>query len=260
MFQRFVVAACLALLVLAFAGAPASAQTVKPGIDLWISQDGTMMDFSSRANALPSGFFGCAEKFRGTIRLQGEPLKGEPSLHGADTIIARLDAVDLKQGSGSTRIQIQALSLKSDGWVDPCGNKWNVRVTLPKGEQKVGAMTIRQTDEEGGSFTSDFVVTGAVTFTNEEGETLGPISNSVSLGTNTGTWTRDGGDRAVSIAGSVSVDTDGDGSFDATLPGTSEGFHAGWTLEKGQLVAVPIQHTGPHPVLVPDLVNPIPGF
>lgn len=250
MFKRSILGMSIVALALVAASAPAHAGTaVQPGVDLWISQNGTLVDFSSSGNALPFNFFGCGDQFSGTISLSGRPITATPGITPTDTVIRRFNTVP--NPTGSTPIQIQALCAGNNNWVDPCGNSWNVSVRLAQGvTQPFGSMTITHTSNLGGVFSSSFSVVGEVTWTDSFGNTLGPVTNSVTLNTTNACWSHTGGPGAITATSPLTIDANCDGALDTTLPGTSN-FFPGWCPPSGgsgNPTYTPVQHDGPHPV------------
>lgn len=248
MFKRSILG--MTLVALALVVAPAfGATAVQPGVDLWVSQSGTLVDFSTSGNALPYNFFGCGDQFTGTISLTGRPIAATPGINPTDTIIQRLNTVP--NPTGTTSVQVKALCLGNNAWTDPCGQTWNVSVRLAQGvTQPTGSMTITHTNNWGGVFSSNFSVLGEVTWTDSNGNTLGPVSNSVRLSTSNGCWSHTGGTGAITATSPLTVDANCDGALDTNLPGTSN-FFPGWcppSTSGGNPTWSPIQHNGPHPV------------
>jgi hypothetical protein len=243
------VALATALLLVAFAAvAPVSAQlTVLKGVDLFVSQSGTMVDFSD--NPLPTNFFGCGEKFAGTIALSGKPILADKQIGNADTIIQRLNDIPLVGGSGSGSIRVAALCLKNNTWTDPCGHSWKVSVRLDQAAtQPAGTINITQTSATGGTFGSSMTVLGEVSWS-DGFTTLGPVADSVNLTSTGGCWSTSPGTGGLTVSNPLTVDSNCDGTLDKTLPGTSN-FHPGWCPGTGTTPPTwtPIPHSGPHPV------------
>lgn len=225
----------------------ASAQNLRAGLDLFTSQQGTAVDFSN--NPIPGGFFpGCGLGFNGSISLTGAPIAASQNLGRTDTIVARLNpTVFNTSGVGAAQPQIKALCLKNNAWIDPCGQTWKVSVRLdPAATQPIGAMAIRRTGPQGGTFGSSFSVLGEVSFT--DGVTnLGPVSDSILLKTTSACWSYTPGTPSITVTGPVTVDADCDGTPETVLPGTSN-FHAGWCPGPAGPTWTPVTHDGPHPV------------
>lgn len=228
-------------LVLALTALPASAQSVAPGLDVFKTSQGAAVDVS-----LPPGFFpGCGAGFSGQISLTGAPIAASKNLGQTDTIVSRLDnTVFDGSGNGSTRLQITALCLKNNAWTDPCGDTWKVSVRLdPFATQPEGGMAIHRSGASGGTFAASFTVLGEVSFTDGTTE-LGPVSDSITLTTQSACWAYNPGTPHVVVTGPVTVDTDCEGTPDTVLANGTSNFHAGWCGG----TATPVVHDGPHPV------------
>jgi hypothetical protein len=243
----------LAALALA---APASAEVLGIGIDVWTTPDdgSAYVDFTD--NPIAADYFcGGSQQFAQRIILKGSPIATSPSraLGSTDTIVKRLDNVDLGGGSGSTRIQVQAISFvnKSPISVPGCSDTFSAQVTL-NGTAPVGNMTIRRTTASGGTFDSNFSVPGKITFTNNR--TLEqfkvPVTETVTLQTSGAPWAETVGSGGISYPNPVSIDIDGNGSPDVETPGTTAGFAPGW-WDPCSVTPCPapkkVDHNGPHP-------------
>jgi hypothetical protein len=229
------------LVACALAG-PADAQlTIQRGVDLFSSQAGTLVDFSK--DPLPTNFFGCGEKFSGTISFVGRPILADKPIGNTDTIIQRPNNIPLVGGVGSGAIRIVALSLRNAAWTDPCGRTWKVTARLDQAAaQPGGTITITQTSATGGTFSSSMTVLGEVSWT-DGAATLGPVANAVTLASNGSCWATSPGAGGLTVTAPLTVDSDGDGVLDRQLLGTSN-FHPGWCGPNW----TPIPHDGPHPV------------
>jgi hypothetical protein len=211
-------------------------RTVTNGIDLWRTPgDGTTFaDFSKES--IPAGFF-CnkSEAFNGRIIFKGVPIAtGQPGVLGAtDTVVQRLDnAAFNKRGVATTRIQIRAMQFESVAPVKTACGLYKAYVRLD-GDQPVTTMRIVRDNEKGGRFFAPISVNIKMTFepvgraTTEALEIrkalrFPPAQNAV--------WSTN---RRVNpaLGGFVKVDTDGDGTPDTFLPGTSS-FAAGRAVQQ----------------------------
>ncbi len=218
-------------LILALCALPAFATDVYQGLDLLWSQSGTAIDFSD--NPLPANFFpGCGLPFAGLIPVQGVRIVADKNLGNTDTVLARLN--DVPGGDGVTQLLILTVCLKKDGWVDPCGQSWDVTVRLAPGGQQ---MTYLQMTA-GGVFDAWVSVNGEVTFTDPiNGDVLTAIDY-IDLITYGAGWSTTPGPMSVTVAGPVNLDTDCDGTLDLYVPFGTSNFHPTGL----------VNHSGPHPV------------
>lgn len=226
----FFVGALLALsLTLPATAAP---DIVYSGIDVWTTRgDGrTFTDF--KFEPIPAGFF-CANSapFEGRITFQGVPIAtGEGyELKRTDTIVHRLDdAMFDKRGRAATRIQVRALSLASMAPIQTSCGQFNVKTVLD-GEQPVTRMRIFRENEKGGFFIAPLALTVKLLFTPVNRPNARPLVLKQNVRFNNNTpqpWSGEAGGRAFVHETPVKVDTDGDGTPDTSLPGTSN-FAAG---------------------------------
>jgi hypothetical protein len=212
---------------------PLAAQvTLQRGVDAFTTAaDGrTYYDFIK--NPLPAGFFCEGSKaFTGRVALKGLPLATESPLQlgNADTVIERLDdaALDAK-GTAATRLRFRALSLVSIHPIKTACGDFHLYVSLD-GQQRVTKMSIRRTEEGGGTFTAPLAVNARMRFVPV---TPGPkAARTLELA---GSFTFPPASEPWSFAqgamnkrsGAVLVDTDGDQAPDTLLPSTSN-FIAG---------------------------------
>ncbi|MEM9554466.1 MAG: hypothetical protein AAGC60_09415 [Acidobacteriota bacterium] len=263
----------VAAVLLAWAAMPAfGADVIRNGVDLWRTPAGySYLDFSD--NPVPAGFFcSYSEPFTGRVVWTGVPLATQPkdSLNGTDTIVQRLDdAVFDDQGVAITRLRVRALSMAS---VEPiqteCGS-FHVAARLDDGEQPTTEMRIIRAREGGGTFTSELELNVRLTFTPVKGGTPLELTQTTYLpGSSLGAWSTeplrsdDEMDRAFhkAVRGFVTVDTNGDGLTDLTLPGVSNFYASGRAEVEGIGVdstfgaCVP-QHDSPTPTFpTPDLI------
>jgi hypothetical protein len=207
---------------------------IQRGIDIFTtSADGrTFYDFSY--NPIPADFFCRGSKvFTGRVAFKGLPLTtGTPGqLWGADTVVERLDdAVFKDNGVAETRIQFRALSLVSVAPVKTACGAFHVYISLG-GKQRVTTMSILRTQEGGGTFTAPLAVDVRMTFIpvkkparNKDARKL-ELTESFTFPASSLPWSLVTSAMTKSI-GPVFVDTDGDLTPDALLPGIAN-FSAG---------------------------------
>jgi hypothetical protein len=218
------------IVVLALAmSVPANAaeRAVNRGIDLWwTSGDGrTFIDF--KVDPIPAGFF-CAlsEPFTGRIVWQGAPIAtGEPGALGkTDTIIERLDdAVFDRRGRAATRIQVRALSFVSTAPIKTSCGLFQAKAVLD-GVQPVTRMRLVRTYEKGGFYVAPLELNVKLLFTPVRNPNARPLvlKHNVRFNENPRVpWVMNRPEGQIVHEAFVKVDTDGDGTPDATLPGTS---------------------------------------
>jgi hypothetical protein len=221
----------LAALVLSFLlGLPplAAAPVIQRGIDVFTTPaDGrTYYDFA--LSPIPAGFF-CArsQAFAGRVALKGLPLvtAAPGQLLNGDTIVERLDdAAFNAKSTAVTRIQVRALSLVSIAPIKTACGAFHVYVSLG-GEQRVTAMSIHRTHENGGSFIAPLAVDTRMTFipvkrARSRGARNLELAGSLTFPPRPLPWSLTASARP-KASGPVVVDTDGDLTADTVLPGTS---------------------------------------
>ena len=221
----------LAALVLSFLpGLPplAAAPVIQRGIDVFTTPaDGrTYYDFA--LSPIPAGFFCARSKaFAGRVTLKGLPLvtAAPGQLRDGDTIVERLDdAAFNAEGTAVTRIQFRALSLASIAPIKTACGAFHVYVSLG-GEQRVTAMSIHRTHENGGSFVAPLAVDTRMTFipvkrARSRGARKVELTGSLTFPPRPLPWSLTASARTKG-SGPVIVDTDGDLTADTVLPGTS---------------------------------------
>jgi hypothetical protein len=216
------------LAFLALGTLPALADSIiYSGIDTWRTPDdgNSFTDYSS--DPLPAGFF-CAgsQPFTGRVEYKGVPLAtGRPGALGqTDTIVHRLDNAELNaRGVATTRIQVRALSMVNRAPIQTDCGAFNVKVSLD-GRQPMTVMKIFRDGEEGGRFLAPLMLRVKLTFTPVGNNAAAPLvaRRLVRLDADPrATWTSDESKRSVHQIGWINVDTDGDGTPDTYLPGTS---------------------------------------
>jgi hypothetical protein len=208
-----------------------AAPVIQRGIDTFTTAgDGsTLSDFSY--HPIPAGFFCKGSKaFTGRVALKGLPLTTRPQgqLSGADTVVERLDdaAFDDK-GVAVTRVRLRALSLVSIAPIKTACGAFHVYVSLA-GKQRVTTMNIVRTQEGGGDFAAPLAVDARVTFipvkpARDKAARKLELTMNFTFPATPLPWSLAASTKRV---GPVVVDTDGDLTPDALLPGTSN-FLAG---------------------------------
>lgn len=221
-------------LVLALAvPAVAADRVIANGIDLWKTPgDGTSFaDFSQQP--IPAGFF-CpgSPPFTGRIITKGIPIvTNQPGgLGGADTIVQRLDNARFsKRGLATTRIQMRAMQFEGLTPIKTACGVFKAFVQLD-GEQPVTTMQIVRDNEKGGRFSAPISVNVRFLFKPVDQVTTEVWELRQEVRFPPARFQRWSDDRELSgapvVNGSVKVDTDGDGTPDTFLPGTSN-FLAG---------------------------------
>jgi hypothetical protein len=233
--NRRVFLAALAVLLLAGASPLIADTVIHRGVDVFTTTaDGkTYYDFAQ--NPIPAGFF-CKSSaaFTGRMTFKGLPLEtGAPGqLHGADTVIERLDdAAFDATGTAVTRIQLRALSLVSSAPLKTACGSFHVYVTLA-GKQRETTMRIYRTSEGGGKFLAPLAVDARLSFfpvKPERGKSARKLElvGSFTFPASPIPWSTTGRADAKRI-GSVLVDTNGDLVPDTLVFGSSN-FAPGWT-------------------------------
>lgn len=206
--------------------------TIQRGVDIFTTlADGkTYYDFAR--SPIPSGFF-CegSQAFTGRVALKGLPLATETpgQLWNSDTVIERLDDVVLNdKGMATTRIRFRALSLVSIAPLKTTCGDFHVYVSLG-GKQRVTKMSIRRTEEGGGTFTAPLAVNARMTFVpvhpGQKAARNLELAGSFTFPATPKPWGLADGTMAKRIGAAV-VDTNGDQTPDTLLPGMSN-FLAG---------------------------------
>lgn len=224
--------ACLVALLLVCGAVSVSADIViHRGIDAFTTtNDGsTRSTFSD--NPIPAGFF-CkgSAPFAGDIPLKGLPLvtaeKGQ--LHGADTLVERLDDVTFdRNGLGVTRVKMAALSFVSIEPLQTSCGAFHVYVSL-NGAQRTTTMHVFLEHEHGGSFVAPLAVDAKIRFVPVDGHATSPLelTGKFNFNAERKLWALPSG-RWPGEIGEVVVDTDGDGRPDRAFAGTAN-FAAGY--------------------------------
>jgi hypothetical protein len=175
----------------------------------------TFYDFAQ--SPIPAGFF-CKSSavFTGRVAFKGLPLEtGAPGqLHGADTVIERLDdAVFDSTGTAVTRIQFRALSMVSIAPLKTACGSFHVYVTLA-GKQRETTMRIVRTSEDGGHFLAPLAVDVHLSFipvkpSRDKAARKLDLTGRFTFPASPIPWSTTGG-AATKRVGTVLVDTNGD--------------------------------------------------
>ncbi|MEA2602641.1 MAG: hypothetical protein QOF89_3633 [Acidobacteriota bacterium] len=232
--NRGILLAALAVVLVA-APLAAAEPVIHRGVDTFttIASGTTFYDFAQ--NPIPAGFF-CKSSaaFTGRVTLKGLPLEtGAPGqLHGADTVIERLDDATFDaSGTAVTRLQFRALSLVSISPIKTACGSYHVYVTL-NGKQRVTTMRINRTQEGGGDFVAPLAVNAKMTFIPvkaPQGKSARKLElmGSFTFPASPVPWSSTGGVSTKRL-NSVLVDTNGDMTPDTVLSGSSN-FWPGWS-------------------------------
>ncbi len=232
--HRVIVLAAFAVALLVALPLLAVDTVIHRGVDTFTttSNGTTFYDFAH--HPIPAGFF-CKSSaaFTSRVTLKGLPLEtGAPGqLHGADTVIERLDdAVFDSTGTAVTRIQFRALSMASIAPIKTACGSFHVYITLA-GKQPETTMRIIRTSEGGGHFLAPIAANVRLTFipvkpSPDKGARKLALNSSITFPASPIPWSTTGG-AATKRVGSVLVDTNGDLTPDTLLFG-STGFWPGW--------------------------------
>ncbi len=246
-------ASCLlsvcALLSLPALAAPPPWPTIQKGVDLFETSQagGTQVDFSF--NPIPAGFF-CpgSPAFTGIVNLKGVPLTTSSAgvAGSADTIVERLaDGVFNSAGSATIPVVVRALRLVGTNTIQvvcPSASgtsvltQWRVDSclcgcgsgTAANGLQPITTLKLKL-DQSCGCGVADgtLELNVCLRFTRlDTGQTVGPISQTITLAVNGLPWCPNAGNGDIVVASPFGVDTNCDGRPDLQLSGTSN-FHPG---------------------------------
>jgi hypothetical protein len=204
---------------------------IRRGIDVFTTHADGKTHYDFAQNPIPAGFFCNRSKaFTGRVTFKGLPLAtGAPGqLSGVDTIIERLDdAIFDADGNAATRIRFRALSLVSTRPVKTACGAFHIYVTLA-GPQRVTRMSLRRTEEGGGSFKAPLAVDARLTFIpvkparHKQARKL-ELAGSFTFPARPVAWSFADVARTKGLR-SVLVDTDGDLTPETRLPGPSNFF------------------------------------
>jgi hypothetical protein len=237
-------------LALVTASPVAAGDTLRQGVDLWMTVAG-FAQASFDAEPIPAGFF-CerSQPFTGTIVFEGVPLAAEPadSLGAIDTVVRRLDdAVFDARGVAYTHLQLLALSLVSTRPVDTACGAYDVTVQLD-GDQPTTKMRIVRTSAFGGTYAAPLALNVKLVFTPVQGDKSlrRELAHRVDLAAaNHSVWAYASKPR---YEGTPRIDTDGDGTVDTALPVASN-FLAG--VSPVAKAALTPSRTSPKPLCPP---------
>ncbi len=225
-----ITALCLAIVL----PAVAADRIIRGGIDLWTTKADGRTHYDFAGDSIPAGFF-CANSapFAGIIYLKGSPIAtGVPgALGNTDTIVERLDdAAFAKNGVATTRIQLRALNLVSMYPVKTSCGSFNVKASLD-GDQPITKMRIVRETPDGGSYIAPLALNVKMEFTPVDGGQFSRprvLRKSIQFRAKpNATWTSRPVANLLTHPEFVKVDTDGDGTPDSFLEGTSNFSAAG---------------------------------
>jgi hypothetical protein len=206
---------------------------IRHGIDTFTTTASGKTFYDFAKNPIPADFF-CAGSatFTEKVAMRGLPLAADAkaNLHGADTVIERLDdAVFDARHIAVTRLQVRALSLVSIKPIQTSCGAFHAYLTLA-GKQRVTTMKIFRTQEGGGHFVAPLAIDARVSFVPVKAEKIArklEVRGSLTFPAAPISWSLTAG-KATKRVGTVVVDTDGDLVPDTKLAGTSN-FFPGWS-------------------------------
>ena len=146
--------------------------TIKAGMDFFATDGDAYFTIPHGVPIHEHFFHKGSAQWTGLIRFQGAPFRkfkdprtgNEYATGEADTAMARAQDVTIEKlpGSGKTEIELVALSLRScnpiEVHVGRHVQRWDVRVSVSRSRPSKGTMTINQTNPDGGTFDSEFVI------------------------------------------------------------------------------------------------------
>lgn len=155
-----------------FAALPASAQSIPPGPDRWVTpNDGQTFVVIPKGELEALCGRPSDDSWDHQVPMVGIPTDGADW----DTAVYRLDKAAFVNGIANTRIQVRALNFKGLETRDtPCGtNSFSAHLS---GDQPVTQMTLRKTHSNGGIFFADIhVKTEVRVYDANSGALLGSI-------------------------------------------------------------------------------------
>jgi hypothetical protein len=238
--------ATLALVLLAGLTPLAAAPVIGRGVDTFTTVPNGSTFYNFAQNPIPAGFFCKASPaFTGRVVLTGLPLATETpgQLHGADTVIERLDdAVFNDEGVANTRIRFKALSLVSAAPIRTGCGAYNVYITLA-GEQRITPMRIDRTSAKGGTFSGPLAVDARMTFVpvrpaRDKAAAKLELTGRFTFPATPIAWSHQPPAGSPKRLGVARIDTDGNLTPDALVSHTAN-FAPGWSPD-----ALPIQLKG----------------
>ncbi len=229
--------ATLAVVLLAVAfltalPAQAADPVIKRGIDTFTTTANGKTFYDFAKHPIPAGFF-CPSSaaFTGRVAFRGLPLGVRGKLHGADTVIERLDdATFAADHTAVTRLQVRALSMVSLKPIQTSCGAFHLYVSLA-GPQRVTKMTLSRTEAGGGTFSAPLAIDARLTFIpvkpskNKNAPKL-ELTGNFSFPAVPKPWSLSAGAATKKVTTAV-VDTDGDLVPDTRFSGTSN-FYPGW--------------------------------
>ncbi|MCK6455699.1 MAG: DVUA0089 family protein [Phycisphaerae bacterium] len=144
--------------------------SIPPGNDYWVVDDPLLIQFGGpETPPIPADFFDPgSQPFEGIVYFGGKPL--DSNIGDADTVIRRLESLELPSIPSTDTVPIEILSLELSS-VDPIvvdGVQWKVELELPP-PQPPGSMTVTRGTADGGTFDSVFHVRPLFVFTRADG-------------------------------------------------------------------------------------------
>jgi hypothetical protein len=226
--------AALAVVLLIGLSPLAADPVIHRGVDVFTTtaSGDTFYDFGN--NPIPAGFF-CKRSaaFTGRIALRGVPLATEVpgQLHGADTVIERLDdAAFDDSGVAVTRLRFKALSLASIAPIKTACGSFHVYVSLAA-KQRTTSMRINRTSEQGGNFVAPLAVDARMSFVPTRPRAASApkleLEGSFTFPAKALPWMHEPGWHVKRLSSAV-VDTNGDLTPDTRIFGTAN-FAPGWS-------------------------------
>ncbi len=225
----------LAVLILTGLSPVLAAPVIQRGVDTFTTQPDGNTFYSFAQNPIPAGFF-CKRSaaFTGKVAFRGVPLATDVpgSLHGADTVIERLDDATFDDnGVATTRLRFKALSLASIRPIHTACGDFHAYVTLAD-RQRETTMKIYRTSEQGGNFVAPLAVDARVTFIPVRGGKKArnlELVGSFTFPAQPLPWMHQAGPQVKRLT-AARIDTNGDQRPDSQIFGTSN-FHPGWSPE-----------------------------
>ena len=147
---------------------------VPAGVDLLKTVPGVTRFTFRDEFTIPADFFDKGSRpFAGTVSLKGAPIGSyrDQKTGDADTVIERTQSASFSSGtrSASVPIEVAVLSLESTKPISVrVGRKWqqwNVKFGLSPSRKSGGTLSLMRNRGNGGTFNSEFVVYGLITFT-----------------------------------------------------------------------------------------------